>query len=181
MKRNTKMMGLTGLALMLGIMITPIDSNAKGRGMGNGNGQQNGLSTIISNMPVQDLSSLEEIGLTKMREEEKLARDVYQALHDKWGHRVFINIAQSKQQHMNAIHALLEKYSMEDPAAETPAGVFHDPELQALYDSLVKQGEQSLVEAFQVGARSKILILRIFINFWNRQTTQISKPCTRIL
>ena len=151
MKRNTKMMGLTGLALMLGMMITPIDSNAKGRGMGNGNGQQNGLSTIISNMPVQDLSSLEEIGLTKMREEEKLARDVYQALHDKGGHRVFINIAQSKQQHMNAIHALLEKYSMEDPAAETPAGVFHDPELQPLYDSLVKQGEQSLVEAFQVG------------------------------
>ena len=63
-------MGVTGLALMLGMMITPIDSNAKGRGMGNGGGQQNGLSTIISNMPVQDLSSLEEIGLTKMREEK---------------------------------------------------------------------------------------------------------------
>jgi len=159
------MIGVTGLALMFGMMMAPVDTNAKGRGMGNAGNQQNGLSTIISTMPMQDLSALEEIGLTKMREEEKLARDVYQALHDKWGHHVFSNIAQSEQQHMNAIHALLKKYSMEDPAAETPAGVFIDPELQELYNSLIEQGEQSLVEAFQVGATIEDLDIKDLYDF----------------
>jgi len=165
MKLSKKMIGASGLALMLGMMMVPVDSNAKGRGMGNGGNQQNGFSTIVSNLPMQDLSSLEEIGLTKMREEEKLARDVYQALHDKWGHQVFSNIAQSEQQHMNAIHALLEKYSLEDPAAGTPAGVFNDQELQGLYDSLVEQGEQSLVEAFKVGATIEDLDIKDLYDF----------------
>lgn len=165
MKLSKRMIGATGLALMLGMVMAPVNSNAKGRGMGNCGNQQNGLSTIVSNLPMQDLSSLEEIGLTKMREEEKLARDVYQALHDKWGHQVFSNIAQSEQQHMNAVHALLEKYSMEDPAAETPAGVFIDPELQELYNSLVEQGEQSLVDAFQVGATIEDLDIKDLYDF----------------
>ena len=165
MKLSKKMIGATGLALMLGMMMTPVNSNAKGQGMGNGGGQQNGLSTIVSNLPIQDLSSLEEIGLIKMREEEKLARDVYQALHEKWGHRVFQNIAQSEQQHMNAIQALLKKYSMEDPAAKAPAGVFHDEELQTLYNSLVEQGEQSLIEAFQVGATIEDLDIKDLYEF----------------
>jgi hypothetical protein len=36
-----------------------------------------------------------------MREEEKLARDVYIALYEKWGLRTFLNIAESEQQHMD--------------------------------------------------------------------------------
>jgi hypothetical protein len=152
MQLNKTMVGATGLALMLGMLMTPVDGNTRGRGMGNGEGGQVGLSTTISNLPMQELSSLEEIGLSKMREEEKLARDVYQALYEKWGNRVFSNIAQSEQQHMNALYVLLEKYSLSDPAIKHPAGVFTDPELQELYHSLVKQGEQSLLEAFNVGA-----------------------------
>lgn len=165
MKLSKTITFATGLALILGMMMAPVDSNARGRRMGNGACQQNGLSTIVSNMPMQDLSSLEEIGLTKMREEEKLARDVYQALHEKWGHQVFSNIAQSEQQHMNAVHALLEKYSMEDPAENTPAGIFNDQELQELYDSLVRQGEQSLVEAFKVGSTIEDLDIKDLYDF----------------
>lgn len=121
--------------------------------MGNGGGQQQGdLSTFIAKLPVQDLSSEEKSGLIKMREEEKLARDVYQVLYEKWNHQTFTNIARSEQQHMDAVHALLKKYSLEDPIVDQTVGKFTDPELQELYHSLVTQGEKSLIEALKVGA-----------------------------
>ena len=42
-----------------------------------------------------------------MREEEKLARDVYLAMDDLWGLRVFSQISWSEQNHMNAVLAIL--------------------------------------------------------------------------
>ena len=44
-----------------------------------------------------------------MREEEKLARDVYVALGDRWGLRVFENIARAEQRHMDAVVAQLDR------------------------------------------------------------------------
>ena len=38
-----------------------------------------------------------------MREEEKVARDVYLSLNDTWNLRIFKNITSSEQTHMNAI------------------------------------------------------------------------------
>ncbi|MCK5069733.1 MAG: DUF2202 domain-containing protein, partial [Desulfocapsa sp.] len=100
MKLNKQLLSATGMALAIGMFMTPVTSDARGRGMGNGGGQQQGdLSTFIAKLPVQDLSIEEKSGLIKMREEEKLARDVYQVLYDKWGHQTFTNIARSEQQH----------------------------------------------------------------------------------
>lgn len=96
------------------------------------------------------LSSEEIDALLFMREEEKLARDVYLALYDKWGLPVFQNIADSEQAHTNAIKALLDRYGIEDPAS-AQAGVFTNPELQALYTRLVAQGSLSVAEAIKVG------------------------------
>ena len=59
------------------------------------------------------LSSLsqEEInGLIHMRIEEKLARDVYTVLGERWNARVFLNIKLSEQTHMEAVRRLLNKY-----------------------------------------------------------------------
>ena len=95
------------------------------------------------------LTSEEEAGLLFMREEEKLARDVYLFLLDKWGFRVFANIAQSEQRHMDAVLYLLGKYGLDDPAL-TP-GLFQNAELQGLYNDLVTKGENSLVDAIEVG------------------------------
>jgi len=96
------------------------------------------------------LSAAEEAGILFMREEEKLARDVYLELAELWNVRVFENIARSEQQHMDNMLALIDRYDLEDPAL-TP-GVFTNPELQALYDSLIDQGEESIEEALRVGA-----------------------------
>ncbi len=89
-----------------------------------------------------------------MREEEKLARDVYLTLYDKWGTQVFSNIARSEQMHMDAIGTLLKNYGLEDPVAQTgdQRGVFNDPKLQDLYNQLVEKGSTSLVDALTVGA-----------------------------
>jgi hypothetical protein len=97
------------------------------------------------------LTAAEESWLTYMREEEKLARDVYLFLYDKWQSRIFKNIAASEQTHMNAVKTLLDRYGIADPAAGKAEGEFANQELQALYDDLVEDGSVSLVEALNVG------------------------------
>ncbi len=97
-----------------------------------------------------ELSDAEAQGLIFMREEEKLARDVYLALYETWGLPVFQNIATSEQAHMDSIKTLLDGYGLADPAQAQP-GAFTNPDLQALYDELVARGSQSLAEAVKVG------------------------------
>ncbi|NPV55067.1 MAG: DUF2202 domain-containing protein [Anaerolineae bacterium] len=96
------------------------------------------------------LTEAEQQALVYMREEEKLARDVYLAMYDLWGLPVFRNIAGSEQTHMDSVLTLLTRYEVADPASPE-AGVFTNPELQALYDSLLAQGSQSLAQATLVG------------------------------
>ena len=98
------------------------------------------------------LSAEEIAGLKFMREEEKLAHDVYAALYSVWGATIFDNISQSETTHTETILALLEKYGVADPAAGKAPGEFEDPELQALYNALIAAGRASLIEGLKVGA-----------------------------
>lgn len=91
-------------------------------------------------------------GLLYMREEEKLARDVYLALYAQWGQPIFQNIANSEQTHMDSVLMLLEQYGLTDPAAGLDVGQFNDPLFQSLYEQLVDQGSLSQAEALKVGA-----------------------------
>ena len=86
-----------------------------------------------------------------MREEEKLARDVYLTLDDAWGISPFANISTSEQKHMNAMLLLLRKYRLPDPAAGNAVGEFTDRELQALYDKLIAKGVRTPKDALEVG------------------------------
>ncbi len=97
------------------------------------------------------LSAEEIAGLFKMREEEKLAHDVYLFLFEKWDLNSFENIASSEQTHMDEIKVLLDTYGISDPAAGNAAGVFTDPELQNLYNDLTLKGSESLAAALKVG------------------------------
>ena len=108
---------------------------------------------LQSNLAVSgELSEDEITGLLFMREEEKLAHDVYLALYEKWGLSIFQNIANSEQTHIDAVKSLLDAYGIEDPAAGTAPGEFVNADLQALYDKLIEQGNQSLSEALKIGA-----------------------------
>jgi hypothetical protein len=96
------------------------------------------------------LSRAEEDAVLFMREEEKLARDVYLALYDTWGTGVFQNIAASEARHMASVLTLIERYSLTDPASDQ-LGVFTNTELQAAYTNLVTKGSASLSAALEVG------------------------------
>ncbi len=102
-------------------------------------------------------------GLKFMREEEKLARDVYLTLNEVWDIQVFSNIARAEQSHMAAVGTLLTRYGIADPAAGKDVGEFTNPELQVLYDQLVAQGGQSLADALRVGAAIEEIDIRDLI------------------
>jgi hypothetical protein len=97
------------------------------------------------------LTTVEMEGLIYMREEEKLARDVYLALYDIWGMPVFQNIAGSEQAHMDSVLMLLDQYDLEDPAAGKDPGEFTNPLFQSLYEQLVGQGNLTQADALKVG------------------------------
>jgi hypothetical protein len=99
----------------------------------------------------EELSEDEVSALLYMREEEKLARDVYIALGSRWNLPVFQNISQSEQTHMDAIKVLLDRYELTDPISNEN-GIFTNPDLQTLYNDLIARGSQSLAEALNVGA-----------------------------
>jgi len=90
--------------------------------------------------------------LVYVREEEKLARDVYITLYQTWDLAVFDNIAASEQTHTTAVEDMIEKYRLTDPVVDDTVGVFVNPDLASLYTTLVARGSQSLVEALYVGA-----------------------------
>ena len=116
------------------------------------------------------LSDQEIADLVFMREEEKLAHDVYVELYEHYDGGteliVFANIAASEQRHMDAMLKLLNKYRIEDPAEDALPGVFENPVLAELYESLVSDstdngdvlgepasgGKVGVEEALYVGA-----------------------------
>lgn len=115
---------------------------------------------LIGGIKKTVLNAKEINGLIQMREEEKLAHDVYVTLGDMWGARIFSNISQSEQTHTDAIKVLLERYVITDPVTTNTLGVFHSKDMQKLYDSLIIKGKTSLSEALVVGATVEDLDIR---------------------
>lgn len=97
------------------------------------------------------LSADEATMLTYMREEEKLARDVYIAMSKQWAAKIFSNISSSEQQHMDTMKKMLDKYRLPDPAQPTN-GLFTNTDLQAKYDSLLASGSKSYLDGLYAGA-----------------------------
>ncbi len=108
--------------------------------------------TVLEKIAADDLSSAEESGLLFMREEEKVARDVYAYFYNKYNLNVFNNINKSETVHTNTIKYLLDKYGLQDPMTVDNPGVFVNLDLQTLYNQLIEQGNVSDIEALKVGA-----------------------------
>jgi len=89
--------------------------------------------------------------LLHMKEEEKLARDVYAFLYEKWGIPVFSNIGKAEDTHLNAVLYLLKNYGEEYTQTGEP-GVFANADFQELYAELVEKGSGSVEAAMETGA-----------------------------
>jgi hypothetical protein len=94
--------------------------------------------------------------LTYLIEEEKLAHDVYQAMFDIWGSRVFGNILNSEESHQSQVLAVMATRDIADPRS-SQLGVFKNAELQKLYDELIAKGSKSAVDAYEVGVAIEVL------------------------
>ncbi|NCA70435.1 MAG: DUF2202 domain-containing protein [Sphingobacteriia bacterium] len=101
--------------------------------------------------PSAALSAEESATLLWMREEEKLAHDVYVALDAQWDLTILERIAASEQRHFDALGDKIEHYALIDPALPSE-GAFSDPDLQGLFQALVEAGLESSTEALVVGA-----------------------------
>jgi len=121
------------------------------------------------------LDKAEQHHLTFMREEEKLARDVYASLASMWpDSSVFVNVGEgSEQTHADVMRDKLEEYGLEDPNPETnnlpsSLGVFTGEDYGAYftdkYQLLINQGSQSELDALYVGALIEELDMHDIVN-----------------
>lgn len=141
----------------IGVTDTATQGQRTGMGQGHRSGNQ---QAPFNNQQVEQqiplinnlLQQVQADTLTYTREEEKLARDVYKTLGEQWGINSFNNIANSEQQHMDAMGKQLANYGLEDPVKDDSVGAFSNPELADLYQQLIERGSQSPQEALQVGA-----------------------------
>ncbi|MEE9351910.1 MAG: DUF2202 domain-containing protein [Thiotrichaceae bacterium] len=142
-----KLERLIAFAILIGITVVALS------GCGSSDNSSSFVSTeaISSTANPNSLTEQEKQSLYFMREEEKLARDVYWKLYDAWGTQTFNSIASSEQTHMDSVLSLLNTYGLEDPAKEN-IGVFTNTELQELYNTLITQGLASQINALWVGA-----------------------------
>lgn len=134
---------------------------AQGRGPGSGNGPGSGQGTAgcqgalverFDLLAPEELDDAEVAAILFLKEEEKLARDVYVTLSLDYATPVFTNIARSEMRHMSLVNLLIARYELPDPVQDDTVGVFTNPDIGALYTSLVAQGRESLIDALTVGA-----------------------------
>ena len=159
-------MKIVSKSVLFAVLATVILTACGGGGSSGANGQGSPMQVDGSNfdstalggtlaaLPLETLSAAEQITLTYMREEEKLAHDVYAKLDVLYAGntRVFGNIAISEATHTEAVRQLLVRYNLPDPAANLGAGLYMNPILQGLHAQLVNAGSVSLIDALKVGA-----------------------------
>ena len=97
------------------------------------------------------LDARERATLLSMREEEKLAHDVYVALAKTSGDARFTNIAASELRHEQALERQLALFGIADPTDGLGVGVFATEAFQRLYEQLVAKGSVSTAAALAVG------------------------------
>jgi len=115
------------------------------------------------------LTEEEKADLLQLREEEKLAKDVYLYAYSKYGLTISQNISNSEQTHMDKVLQILTSYNMEDPA-NTQIGVFNDTDLQNLYQQLITKVDESETDALIVGATIEDLDIKDIEDFILRTT-----------
>jgi len=167
--------------------------------------EQSAVAQEVQETISTELTQEEIDALLFMREEEKLARDVYLTLYEKWDLVLFNNIARSEQRHMDAVKTLIDRYGLVDPMLGE-VGEFTNQDLQSLFDDLIIKGSQSISDALLVGGaieeidildlqeslketsnadvtrvfesllRGSYSHLKAFVNNYNRQTGETYKP-----
>ena len=110
-----------------------------------------------SERSMETISEHEKLHLIFMREEEKLARDVYIKLSLSYPNsNVFGKIAVSETHHTCKVCDTLKRFKLDDPVINDNVGVFSSKEFGLYftekYHKLTNSGEASELDALYVGA-----------------------------
>lgn len=114
------------------------------------------LTGTITDVPIPactitgTVTETEAAGLLFMREEEKMARDVYAYLYDKYKLPVFKNISKSENAHMSAVLRLMTGFKVTDNSSDNP-GEFTNTHVAELYNQLITMGNLSVADALKAG------------------------------
>ncbi len=149
-RSTTLIATLTVLAAM--ILSVPAHAQRQGKGRSGSGTCATIVADYFDQLETTPLEQGDIDALNHMREEEKLARDVYLTLGDRWALPIFFNIANSEQRHMDRVLTVMDLYDVPDPVVDDTVGVFVDENLAGLYTALVDQGSVSLEDALMVGA-----------------------------
>ena len=114
----------------------------------------------INNVLNGPLTEKEQENLLYLREEEKLARDLYLMLFENWGLKVFNNVAHSESSHTTAVKQLINKYKLEDPASPDRVGEFKNKDIVKLYGKFLKKGKKSKENALRIGGEMEEISLK---------------------
>ncbi len=119
---------------------------------GNSNGmRKNGYGLNIDALEKGTLTDTQKTTLASMAEEEKLAHDVYVTLAEKYPDVTqFTRVSRSETRHLEAVRALLAKYSIPDPTAGLKEDEFATARFTNLYTQLVGSATTP-EEALQAG------------------------------
>lgn len=114
------------------------------------------LSLIFNPLKVySQLTDAEINSIMSLREEEKVAYDVYTFMFEKYESKVFKNIAENEKDHMDKIKELIIQFNLNDPLSgiSDQKGVFNNKKMQALYDEMIMAGNYGLLDALRAAAR----------------------------
>jgi len=159
---------VVSLALIVTVAVSPVwavgdkvrSDNAAGPAgtTGGGEAEPNRGNTIGPNDQSLDVLTDAEIeDITYMRQEEKLARDVYLTLYNHYVEidpifaQIFGNISESEQRHMDSVKGLIDKYGLEDPVTNDAVGSFSNPIFVELFEKLVDLETVNKCGALSVG------------------------------
>ena len=102
-----------------------------------------------------EISKSDRDAIIYVVQEEKVAHDFYKAMYELHGVISFRSISKSEGLHMDQAKQLIEHFGIEDPNKEyydTP-GSFKNPKFEEMYNSLVRNGTNSIVDALVEAAR----------------------------
>ena len=166
---------LVSMALIFSVLVSPVwaaggkvrSDKAEGPAGKTGEGKVEANRGFAAGTNIQAPVALEEEEInhiTYLRQEEKLARDVYLMLSELYPAPIFANISESEQRHMDALKNLIDKHELEDPVKDDTVGVFPDLDpptnFNELYNELVDRGMISYCDALHVGFDIEVLDIR---------------------
>lgn len=115
----------------------------------NNENKVNNPADTIKDIAVSDLTDQEKQDLYYQYSEEMVARDAYNYFYELYQVQTFKNIAESEQEHMDAVKVLLDRYNLEAPTNYW--------ELQDEFDALKSEWETWLKEAIEVWLKIEML------------------------